>query len=333
MRMPPAHRLGACLAAAGLVVAGCGGASKSASTRSTGGAAAAVSVGKPEGFPSVAGKTLLAVREGLPEGPILASGVSLLDVGRNRFSFALIDRARKQLTGAQVAVYVADMEGRRVHGPYDARSESLAVKREFESKTAAQDPEAAQSVYVADLPFRAKGPALVMGVARLDGRLVATTVAQVVVGVRRGPPKVGQKAISVHTPTLASVHGRASAIDTRVPPATDLLKDDLADVLGRKPVVLMFATPRLCQSRTCGPVVDVLEEVRSEIGAKAAFIHVEVYKGNDVSKGFLSPLLAWRLPTEPWAFVIDRAGVVRERFEGAVSVTELRRAVQRVVSS
>jgi hypothetical protein len=74
-----------------------------------------------------------------------------------------------------------------------------------------------------------------------------------------------------------------------------------------------------------------MEEVRSEIGSKADFIHVEVYNGNQVQKGFRPQLLAWRLPTEPWAFVIDRSGVVRERFEGAVSVSELRRAVQRVV--
>ena len=30
-----------------------------------------------------------------------------------------------------------------------------------------------------------------------------------------------------------------------------------ADVVGRKPVALLFATPQLCQSRVCGPVVDV----------------------------------------------------------------------------
>ena len=141
---------------------------------------------------------------------------------------------------------------------------------------------------------------------------------------------MGEKAISVHTPTLASVKGDASKIDTRVPPARDLLEHDLAEVLGKRPVVLMFATPRLCASRTCGPVVDVMEQVKAQTGSGPAFIHVEVYKENNVSKGFLPQLLKWRLPTEPWTFVIDRAGIVRERFEGTLSVAELRRAVAKV---
>ena len=36
----------------------------------------------------------------------------------------------------------------------------------------------------------------------------------------------------------------------------DTVQDDFADVLGTKPVVIVFATPALCQSRVCGPVVD-----------------------------------------------------------------------------
>jgi hypothetical protein len=318
------------LAAACLAAAGCGGSSKSDRSSSTAVTSQPASSAQPVEFPAAAGKTLLTLRAGLAEGPILAPGVSLLDVGSNRFSFALIDRARKQLTGAQVAVYVSDAQGNDVHGPYRARSESLVVNRRFQSKTNADDPDAAKGVYVVDLPFKRKGQSLVMGIARLDGRLVSTAVGQVVVGKRRGPPAVGEKAISVHTPTLASVGGDAEKIDTRVPPAPDLLKDDLAKVLGKRPVVLMFATPRLCQSRTCGPVVDVMEQVKAEVGSGPAFIHVEVYKGNDVSKGFLPQLLKWRLPTEPWTFVIDRKGIVRHRFEGAVSVAELKRAVEKV---
>jgi hypothetical protein len=312
-----------------LAVAGCGGSSNTGKSP-TPPTSQPDSAGTPTAFPSASGKTLLTLRAGLTEGPVLAPGVSLLEVGKDRFSFALIDRARKQLTGAEVAVYVSDAEGENVQGPYRARSESLAVDKRFQSKTNADDPDAAKAVYVVDLPFKRKGQALVMGIARLDGRLVATAVGQVVVGQRRGPPAVGERAISVHTPTLASVHGDAEKIDTRVPPASDLLKDDLADVLGKRPVVLMFATPRLCQSRTCGPVVDVMEQVKSQVGSGPAFIHVEVYKGNDVSKGFLPQLLKWRLPTEPWTFVIDSSGVVRHRFEGAVSVAELKRAVEKV---
>ena len=219
----PFHLLAGLAAAACLAAAGCGDSSSDdkAAAPTAGETTASA---KPAAFPSSQGKTLVSLRQGLTEGPILAAGVSLLDVGRNRFSFALIDRARKQLTGAEVAVYVSDPEGGNVEGPFEARSESLAVDKRFQSKTTAQDPQAPESVYIVDLPFRRKGQALVMGIARLDGRLVTTTVGQVVVGQRQGPPDVGEKAISVHTPTLASVKGDASKIDTRVPPARDLLR-------------------------------------------------------------------------------------------------------------
>jgi len=44
----------------------------------------------------------------------------------------------------------------------------------------------------------------------------------------------------------------------------------------------------------------------------------------------VSQVARWRLPTEPWAFVIDRKGNVAARFEGVFSTGELARAVARV---
>ncbi|MDX6685665.1 MAG: hypothetical protein QOF86_1793, partial [Baekduia sp.] len=143
-------------------------------------------------------------------------------------------------------------------------------------------------------------------------------------------PGVGQKAPVVHTLTPADVAGNVAKIDTRIPPAPSLLKDDFADVVGKKPVVLTFATPQLCQSKVCGPVVDVVDEVQSKFGDKASFIHQEVYQDNDVSKGLRPQLVSYRLQTEPWTFVVDRNGVISTRFEGAFSPGELERAVAKV---
>ena len=39
---------------------------------------------------------------------------------------------------------------------------------------------------------------------------------------------------------------------------------------------------------------------------------------------------AWRLPTEPFTYVVDRTGVIRTKLEGAYSVAELKRAVAAV---
>ena len=104
---------------------------------------------------------------------------------------------------------------------------------------------------------------------------------------------------------------------------------DFADVLGKKPVVLAFATPQLCQTRVCGPVDDVVAEVRAQ-NEDVEFIAKEIYVDNDINKGFRPQVGEWRLPTEPWTFVIGKDGKVVERFEGAVSVRELQAAVDKL---
>lgn len=293
---------------------------------------------KPSGgisdFPKSAGHTLAELQARLPQGPIFAPTVSVLRVGTDRVGFGLFDVAHKQIAGAAAALYVANADGSKMRGPYIARSESLAVKPAFESKTTAQDPDAAKAVYVADVPFPRKGKYAVLAVVRVDGRLLATSGFTLSAGGKGSlPPGPGETAPRVHTPTLDSAGGDAAKITTRNPPDLPLLKTDLASVLGKRPVVLTFATPQLCVSRVCGPVVDVAEQVASQFAGKVTFIHNEIYKDNDTSKGFRSQVRAYRLPTEPWTFVIDRRGRVSSAIEGALSVGELQRAVAKVAGA
>ena len=98
-----------------------------------------------------------------------------------------------------------------------------------------------------------------------------------------------------------------------------------------RPVALLFSSPALCESRVCGPVTDVAEQVKSEFDDEVDFIHVEFYEDNDASKGARSQSLAWGLNTEPWLFTIDADGVVAARIEGAFSADELRDAVRRAL--
>jgi hypothetical protein len=141
---------------------------------------------------------------------------------------------------------------------------------------------------------------------------------------------VGEKAPSVSTPTAAEV-ADIGEIDTREPPDS-MHDEDLAEVIGKKPVVLLFATPALCQSRVCGPVVDAAEQVKRDFGDEVAFIHQEVYVDNDLNKGPRPQMEAYRLPSEPWLFVIDRSGKISTAIEGAFSVGELEEAVRKVAS-
>jgi hypothetical protein len=184
---------------------------------------------------------------------------------------------------------------------------------------------------VSDVPFPSKGRRVVIALARLDGRLVGSTAIALNVAAGGGPPRPGEKAIKIDTPTKAEV-GDVSKIDTRVPPDT-MHDENFADVLGRKPAVLVFATPALCKSRVCGPVVDEAEQLKAQYGDKAAFIHMEIYKDNDLSKGYRPQVRAWKLPSEPWTFMIDRQGNVVESFEGAASLAELQRGIEKAISA
>ncbi|QEC49237.1 hypothetical protein FSW04_17725 [Baekduia soli] len=300
-----------------LLAAGCGSSGSSSSDTP---AAQPAPTATAEDFPMATGRTLPDIINGLPKGPVFAPSVSLLTKGTNRIGFALFDTARKQLSGAAVALYIGKTDGSDARGPFVARSESLKVSPQFESKQTATDPDAAHGVYVADVPFPRNGSYAVLAVAKLDGRLVASSPYGMKVGGKAAAvPGPGDKAPVIHTLTPADVAGDLSKIDTRLPPAESLLKDDFADVVGKKPVVLTFATPQLCQSRVCGPVVDVVDEVQAKVGDKVSFIHQEIYRDNDVSKGLRPQLGPYHLQTEPWTFVIDRKGIISTRFEGAFS--------------
>src|SRR3954447_2596846 len=289
-------------------------------------------------FPSPKGKSMLELKRGLGAGPVLVPTVQQLDPGKQRYGFALFTTARKQISGIPVALYVARSGSRKVRGPFVARSEDLSVAPPYQSETVAKDPDAAKSLYVSHVPFPKPGTYAVLGVAKLDGRLVATDPIPARVLATDPVPNVGDKAPVIDTPTTKSVNGDIGSIDTRTPP--DQMHDvNFADIAGRKPAVIVFATPALCQSRVCGPVVDIAQELADQSKGQADFIHMEIYRDNTIKPGCLEgkrpqdqclrqQVLAYHLETEPWAFAIDRKGRVAARLEGAYSKAEPQPALQ-----
>jgi hypothetical protein len=165
-----------------------------------------------------------------------------------------------------------------------------------------------------------------------SARAVGTAALPVVATASVAP--VGSQAISVKTPVATTEQGLL-AICTREPPDhmhTISLDEALTN---GKPTVVSFATPLLCQSMVCGPVVDEVLAVHDAVGeSKANFIHVEEFlPGPDhspppatlenQSPGFK----AWGLQTEPWTFVIDKDGVVQARFQGPVVASQIQAAL------
>ncbi|MGH8573142.1 MAG: hypothetical protein ACREX8_11300, partial [Gammaproteobacteria bacterium] len=169
----------------------------------------------------------------------------------------------------------------------------------------------------------------VLVVSKLRGRLLGGTT-EITVAPASPIPDVGERPPATETPTVASVGGDIARIETRVPPDS-MHRVSFRDVLGRRPVALLFATPALCESRTCGPVTDLAEQLKASYGRRAAFIHNEVYAGNDPAKGLRPQLEAFHLESEPWLFTFDRDGRVAARLEGAFGIDEFRRAVEAAI--
>jgi hypothetical protein len=317
------------LLAATAVVGGCG--EERAPEEPPASPATAADFPKPKGGQSIADLRAELGSEGL----VLAPSVSVLESGqRSRFGFGLFDATHAQVSDAQVGLYLAREGSDSVSGPFPARYESLAVEPEFQSEGAALDPDSAGSVYAADLPLGSPGRYQVLAAVALGDRLVpATPAAPLDVVHESKVPEVGEPAPRISTPTVTSVGGAIEEIDTRVPPAPDLHETDFADVVGEKPAILLFATPALCQSQVCGPVVDVMLQAKAaHENEEIEFIHMEVFEDNEVEAGYRPQLEAFHLRTEPWLFAIDRHGEVVARIEGAFGASELERAIDAATS-
>jgi hypothetical protein len=309
-----------------LLIAGCGEDSSSGDEQ-------APPPARAQDFPKPNGKSLRDLLADLGRGPVLAPSGQEFRTGTERFGFALFKEDRSQITDASVAVYAAPAGGGPAQGPYLARYESLAVTPQFQSRQTASDPDSAKSIYTTEIPFERPGRYELLGIARQGGKLVAATTPTPGVVVKDpakdGIPAVGSAPPRIHTPTETSAGGDIASIDTRLPPSS-MHESDFAEVLGKKPVVLLFATPQLCQSRVCGPVVDIAEQVKANLGNDdVEFIHMEVFRDNRIDRGIRPQMAAFNLLSEPWLFVFDRSGKVSTRIEGAFSERELERAIAR----
>jgi hypothetical protein len=185
-----------------------------------------------------------------------------------------------------------------------------------------------QRISVADLDI--PGPGKYFLLAEPVGGTKIQGVGNVVVEEQTKTPAVGDRAFPSKTPTLADAP--AAELTTRTPPDTELLRVSVADALARKePFVVVFATPKFCESRTCGPVVDVVDAVRRRVPG-VGFIHVEIYEENNPALGVNRWVQEWKLPTEPWVFLVGGDGRIKAKFEGAVSEQELEAAVRRFLT-
>ena len=280
----------------------------------------------PTSFPPAEGKTLQQIADLVRSGPQAALATSILTTGDSRFTFGVIGQDGKPIYGP-TAIYVAPDPTQPAQGPFVAPADILLTQDRYKSKQAATDTDPFAAVYAANLKFEKAGRHAVLVATRSNGTLVgAPTQVEVKTKAADKIPDVGEKAPKVETDTLESVKGDEAMLDTR-DPATDM-HENFAEVVGKKPVALLFATPQLCESRVCGPVADIALQMRAKYGDEMEFIHQEVFVDNNQQNGLRDPLKAFNLPTEPWLFVIDKQGEITARLEGSFGVDAFEKAVK-----
>ena len=354
-----------CLLACGsLALAGCGGGSGSSSQVNVEAETGQSRPAPPKSaFPAPEGRSLetfvKAEAKVRPSVKVSASGEAFYP-GPNRVPFLVAEKGGggkegKEVTDAEVAIYYAEVRKPKVAakakpgggaasakgpvkpseqpaiGPFPARIESLATKPPFQGKTTTENPNAASVVYSAEIPFPNEGEYKAVALIKEKGGLAEKPLGSVQVGEFAKIPRPGQKAPVIQTPTAKSVGGDLAELSTRVPPDTQN-KVNYAEVLGKEPILLLFTTPKFCQSRVCGPVVDVAEQAQHEFEGKANFIHMEIYNDNDPSKGVRPQVRRFHLPTEPWLFAINREGVVSAAIEGGFGTELMDKTVEKVIA-
>ena len=284
-------------------------------------------------FPQVEGRTIQEIFEAQKESQYVVSPAGLtFETGSNRYAFGVFELDGTPVDDAAVALYFAKSPTTPVEGPLPATVGSLETKPAYRAQGADAPGEPKSYYVVEDVRFDRSGPWLAIAVVLGQDGPESTRLPSPVVGKFPLVAAVGDRAPLISTPTAESVGGNLAKIDTRQPPST-MHEADFRDVAGKKPAVIVFATPAFCVSRVCGPVVDATEQVKDEVGDGVEFIHMEIYEDNDPNKGFRPQVSAFGLPTEPWVFLVGSDGRIKERLEGAFGVEELRDAVLRLKKS
>lgn len=324
------------LLALGLIAAGCGGddgdSNGSGSGSGGGGSAfdrrieAAQNVSAAD-FPAPGRQTLRDL--GNQVGQVqMGLATSEFSPGENRLAFGVIGNDNKFIYGKS-AVYVAPTPDDVPEGPFPAPADPLVIDPPFRSRNAASEGDSVAAIYAANVDL-SPGKYAVLSVTETPQGLVGGP-AYIQVKKSSKIPNVGDAPPRVDTETVESAGGDIESIETRIP-ADDMHEENFADVLGKKPVILLFATPALCQTRVCGPVTDIAAQLQKEYGDQATFIHQEVYEDNKVQNGLREPLRRFGLRTEPWLFAVGADGKVAARLEGSFGTGAFRKAVEAAIN-
>ncbi len=275
-------------------------------------------------FPAARGRSLRALAALVGASAQFGAATGTFTPGTRRLAFGL-NASSGAFIYAPTAVYVAKSAGAPAQGPFLAPADPMTVPAADRSAQNA-GPGGIQAIYAARLPLPGAGTYAVLSITRTSKGLIGAP-GELAVAPSSPIPDVGQRAPDITTDTAATVGGNVSLLTTRRPPEP-MHSVSLRQVLGKKPIALLFSTPQFCVSRVCGPVTDVTVALQHQFGDRVTFIHEEVYARNQPHAGLRAQMKAFHLQTEPWLFTINRHGIITARLEGAFGTAELAQALR-----
>src|SRR5437870_3784167 len=210
---------------------------------------------------------------------------SELIVGQNRLAFGLLKDGRL-LVDARVSVrlYAIEGEDARLVAETPARYHRLEVIEEGKrihihpdgARHVHGDATDVQGIYVAHVTFQRSGTWGLEILAQSGSGAVESARLSVGALAVSLAPMVGTPAPRSRN-RIASDVSDLRQIDSSDPPDPRLHRTRIADAIAQgKPQVIVFATPRYCTSRVCGPVVDIVRTLIPTYGDRVAFIHEEI---------------------------------------------------------
>jgi hypothetical protein len=257
--------------------------------------------------------------------PVIVS--SELAAGTNRFLFSFVDSRSDSPAGAQDRTASVAFSGPSSQAIPDAPATFIWAIEDV------------SGIYAATVDFPAAGDWVAHFTTAAGAKPAERIDFQFQVLDKKHVIVPGDKAPSVDTPTLASVGDDVSKISTDTKPDKAFYETSVAAALAaHKPFVLIFATPKFCQTQTCGPTLDKVKPIAAA-HTDLSFINVEPYQLKD-DQGQLQPVLdangqlqtvpatdAYRLLSEPYVFVVGGDGIVKAAFELIFTPQEIEEAL------
>jgi hypothetical protein len=139
-------------------------------------------------------------------------------------------------------------------------------------------------------------------------------------------PEIGSSPPLTNNPT-GRTHQDLTKISTLKPMNKNLYQFTVEEALLLDlPIVIAFSSPNFCQSKACDSVTESINKA-SKLNNKITFIHIEPWNldtAREIGKlEWTKEALAWKIPSEPWIFIVNNSGNIVNKLEGPVSIEEL----------